>query len=304
MQKKSLLCAGALCLVLACNKKDYNSASQGYPSIDSVYNEMGAKTQSFTVNAATGASFYGKGGARFIFPPNAFTKNGNPVTGDVQVQVAEYPKISDMIFSKVLTVSNGQPLVSGGEVYVDARQNGEKLDISGTFQVNIPQRSTADSAMQLYTAKDYDSTKSSAINWQLDPTGSVAPVSKDTLAVRTTGTMGNYHNADRGWGQAGTSLQTFYLRLGSPKGISNKLSAYAVYDNYFMVVPLTEGIKDAMITVTTVPNIPVHFIVMGVIDGDFYAGILPATPMTGIYYNLNLNKTKPDDFRALIDEIK
>jgi hypothetical protein len=68
-------------------------------------------------------------GTLLHIPKNAFVDatSGEAVTQTVQVELKELYNESDFINSNIATVSNGQQLVSGGAIYVDASAAGRRL---------------------------------------------------------------------------------------------------------------------------------------------------------------------------------
>src|SRR6185437_3037252 len=118
--------------VISCKKNDKSSPANNtpgsYTSLSSIYRQLAPKSKIVTVNADDGSSFYGNSGTRYIFPAGAFVKgDGTNVTGNIQIEVNEFLNKSDMLFSEILPVSNGLPLLSAGEIYVNATQGGQKI---------------------------------------------------------------------------------------------------------------------------------------------------------------------------------
>jgi len=64
-----------------------------------------------------------------------------------------------------------------------------------------------------------------------------------------------------------------------------------------------ENLSNNVVTENHVPNIPVHFVVMAVVNGDFYAGILSATPATGANYTVAVSKTDPVAFKNTLNAL-
>ncbi|RYY90923.1 MAG: hypothetical protein EOO15_00510 [Chitinophagaceae bacterium] len=71
-----------------------------------------------------------KQGTRLAFPPFAFElPDGTIPTGPVTVTVQEFYQPSDIALAGLFTMSGRQQLESGGMVYVDARYNGQRLQL-------------------------------------------------------------------------------------------------------------------------------------------------------------------------------
>ena len=97
--------------------------------------------QSFTVNPNS-YSVTGNKGTIITYSNNTFTyANGNPVIGSFTIELIEAQHKRDMLLLNKQTVTkDGQLLVSGGIVYVNATQNSQQLSIndSNPVQVSIP----------------------------------------------------------------------------------------------------------------------------------------------------------------------
>lgn len=133
--------AAAITTLTSCKKN--NDAPQ-YARAEAFWQSNTIPTQSFTGNAATGFTITGNKGTRVQFPANAFVDgSGNIVSGHVQVTLKEVLSKKDVLLSGVWTESNGQLLESGGELLVQAKQDGQELNINPALgdkgiQVEVP----------------------------------------------------------------------------------------------------------------------------------------------------------------------
>ncbi len=123
----------ALATMTAC-KKD-KSTPPNYAKADDVLAAHAIKQQSFTGNADAGFTITGEKGTKVTFAPNAFVDGaGNVVSGTVTVTLKEVLSKKDVLFSGVMTESNGQLLESGGEILVEARKDGADLLVNPKLQ--------------------------------------------------------------------------------------------------------------------------------------------------------------------------
>lgn len=136
--KTSLLSAAILATVIAIApacKKD--KAAPDYARADSFMETHAIPAQTFTGNAGTGFTITGKKGTKVTFAANALVDgNGNPVTGNVTITLKEVLSKKDVIFSGIMTESNGQLLESGGELLVKAKKDGVDVFINPQLQDN------------------------------------------------------------------------------------------------------------------------------------------------------------------------
>jgi hypothetical protein len=255
-------------------------------------------------------------GTRYVFSANAFqTAAGVSVTGQVQLQLSEYLQKGDMIFSKMLPVSNDEPLLSAGEVNVVATQNGQPvyLKAGSPFTALVPQTITPPANLAFFSGMLNADTTTSRVNW-VQPVLDTSKHSYDGVSVVVGGgdTVSIISdsvamcNADAF--MTSPDYQTFSVTVvvnGLTLPQTSPLYAYAAYDNYNAVWPLgvigsyTYGIY----TEEHVPNIPVHFIVFTTINGLFYGGTLAATPTTGNNYTVTLNQVNPATFKTQLNAL-
>jgi outer membrane protein assembly factor BamB len=122
--------------------------------------------QVFTANSSNNISLQGSKGSRFVFSANAFvTLDGQPVTGNVTIEVKEILKPIDMILSNMPTMSDGKPLESGGQFYIRATQNNQELKLAPGRKVEVKVNvDTVMQGMQVFTGQV---TTNGNVNWQV-----------------------------------------------------------------------------------------------------------------------------------------
>jgi len=115
-------------------------------------------TQSFNFNAEDGnVSFTSDNGVQININGNCLTLNGNAVTGSVAIEYVELFDKGSMLTTNKPTMGelpNGDKtlLISGGEFFIEATQNGTVLDTSCGLQLTIPSNLTGgtDTEMTLW----------------------------------------------------------------------------------------------------------------------------------------------------------
>ena len=150
----SMLFVGFFCMsIISCDDK--NEAPAGpKPDKDALiefFDESITKsTQHFTVSSSTGGNITGSQGTIVKFSTNPFlTLNGNIVTGNVDVELIEIYDRSSMLFANRPTngkKENGDisTLISGGEFFVNATQDGIQLKPAAGFTIVAPTDNTGD----------------------------------------------------------------------------------------------------------------------------------------------------------------
>lgn len=101
-------------------------------------------TQNFQFNAENGSqSFTSENGVEITINGACLTKNGNAVTGAVDIKYVEVFKKGTMLTTNkptmgILPSGDKALLISGGEFFIEATQNGVILDTNCNLQLIIP----------------------------------------------------------------------------------------------------------------------------------------------------------------------
>ncbi|MFT5103326.1 MAG: hypothetical protein ACI86C_000979 [Candidatus Latescibacterota bacterium] len=184
---KALLLAGMLSTVLftSCTYNDDadpiiidSLEISGEELIQSIQDNRDDAMQTFAMDASTGGVILAEQGTNLVFGPNAFKDaDGDLVTGSVEITLMEIYKKADMVLSKLPTnAMNGngdvQTILSAGEFYVNASQNGDPVFSNGTFQIFAPS-DTFDPEMTIFTPIDGCDDTDCDIVWGENPVGQV-----------------------------------------------------------------------------------------------------------------------------------
>lgn len=121
-----------------------------------------ALTQTFSANAETFTEIEGEEGTVIYLWPNSLENaEGELVVGEIEIELIEIYGKSSMLVTDVPTNglnSEGEvaQLVSGGEFYVNATQNGEDLELNRAYLVFAPTENTGgpDMEMELFKIKE------------------------------------------------------------------------------------------------------------------------------------------------------
>lgn len=99
----------------------------------------------FSVPVASGKVFTTADKIDIVIPADAFMDaSGNPITGNVDINVVEFTTPADLIFGNVQTVSNdGKLLESGGMVKLEALHNGSPALLRPGKTVNFNFKNSA-----------------------------------------------------------------------------------------------------------------------------------------------------------------
>lgn len=101
-----------------------------------------SKKQCYVYNASTSSSIYTASGSTIYFGPFAFAKpSGEIATGNnINICFWEFMDKKDLVQSNLTTSSNYKMLETGGSFYIEAYQNGEKLELAPGqhYAITIP----------------------------------------------------------------------------------------------------------------------------------------------------------------------
>lgn len=229
-------------LATSCNPEDDNNqydtpvetpTAQQFNNLRTV--ALDNHTQLFNFNADDGyISLTSENGVLISLDATCLTNNGNPVTGNVTLEYVELFEKGSMLTTNKPTMGklpNGDKalLISGGEFFLEATQNGSVLDTNCELHIMIP--------TELTGGNDTDMT---LWNGEIDDDGNLA---WDEVEENADGNEGvflegdNYYAPIEGFGW--TNVDRFYsdprpkttLQVQAPEGYNNENSAiYLSYD--------------------------------------------------------------------------
>ncbi|WP_313806751.1 hypothetical protein [Flavobacterium sp.] len=145
--KKFLFALIPSLILVACSDQDDNLVQVTGPDAEAVYNlfntELESQTQNFEMNAEDGyVTFTSAQGVTLGINGACLQLNGVPVTGAVDIEFVEIFDRGNMLVTNKTTMGmhNGEKhlLISGGEFYVNATQNGEQLTLTCAYELYVP----------------------------------------------------------------------------------------------------------------------------------------------------------------------
>lgn len=239
--KKIGLLALATIVFASCTNNDEPAQTPPSAAAFKGINEAGIKknTQNFTATAGSGIiTLTSAKGVVITLNGNALTKNGNPVTGAIDVTFIELFDKGNMLITNKPTMGvmpDGKKslLKSGGEFFIKASQAGVDLATTGGIQLQVPANltGTMDAGMTFWAG---DTTDADNLAWVRPGTAGAAGGQKD-------GNVGfNQNSYNVSFGNFGwTNVDKFYsdprpkttILAAVPTGYDNTNSAvYLSYD--------------------------------------------------------------------------
>ena len=219
-------------------QKDYLPTAANFYAIK----EQGVKnvTQNFTATAGNGLiTLTSAKGVVITLNGNALTKNGNPVTGAIDITYIElFDKGRMLVTNKptmgVMANGNHAMLKSGGEFFIKASQGGVDLATTGGIQLQVPVNltGTIDTGMLFWAG---DTTDAENLAWVRPGTAAGAAGGQKDGNVGFNQNSYNVSFGNFGW----TNVDRFYsdprpkttILAAVPTGYDNNNSAiYLSYD--------------------------------------------------------------------------
>lgn len=314
----TVLTVAALAGFTACKKEEIKvptvpnnppTPTGTYTSLSKAYEDVAPRWRKVTFNAATGSTFYGNSGTRYIFMPNSFINaSGTVVSGNIDVEVLECTNRADMIFGKMLTVSNGALLYSGGEISVKASQGGASLNIRPgyTYTVKMPTNAGVSTAgMDFFRGIATTTVPGSGVDWRIVKDSTTGGIVYDGDTIIMTPDSVGMSNCDK---YAAYTKATVDVKLDGTGGTIDSANVYSYFlpEGFLSAVSLY-GSSFASNTMKncSVPMLKSHIVVCAVVAGDFYGGTLSGiTPSSGTTYTVTLSKTTPTAFKTAISSLK
>ncbi len=137
----------------------------------SIFNNLATPLETFTVDLSDNAGYTGytcNNGTKLYIGDSCFLDPNNRVaTGIITIETKDILSKKDMILNNAFPVSNGQLLVSGGELYLNAKQGNNNLRKNPNHQIYVVvPTNTVNTQMGLFTAGNSANLAGNILNWQ------------------------------------------------------------------------------------------------------------------------------------------
>ena len=123
---------------VGCNKNEVNPIIKDGATLEFFRLKHEAPIQKFTKNVDSPFEIKGEGGVIVTFPlESLLDKNDQAVHGSVNITLIEIFNKKDVLMSGIDTESYGQLLETGGQIFIEAEQNGQKLKLNPNKNVDV-----------------------------------------------------------------------------------------------------------------------------------------------------------------------
>lgn len=301
----------SLLVITSCKKEEVIPPPTPTSNLGSYFtdNESDA-IQTFTFDASVSQFFTGDAGIQVYMPANSFVySNGNAVTGSITIELTEVLTVSEMIKLNKTTTSNGQILVSGGQLNLEASQNGNRLLLAPGMALNVSVPvSSADPQMALFTGNqmtDGDILWTSSVN-DTDQ--------QDSVIITQDSSGGTWYNFDFNndslgwincdyWWNTGQTQTTVTANMDTVYNFTNT-ACYLVFPNINSVVSMYNFSTPGQFTTSNIPiNQTATFVCISEIDDVYYSAFVTTTLTNGHVENINMTQTTLADIETAINNL-
>lgn len=294
----NLMMGGALFLgAVSCDNNDDKPKAKpdGAALIEEFSTNITEATQSFTLDATTGGSITGEEGTIVQFNSNGFlTENGDAVTGSVDIELIEVYSKGRMALTNMPTKGRNADgdiatLISGGEFYINATQDGHQLKPAAGFTIIAPVDNTggADEEMGLFTGKVECDGDDCEVVWEEEAEKGVQIGKRDGGANGGTYSVYYAFQSQFGW----TNIDRWYsdprpkttIFVDVPEGYDNtNCAVYLSYDGEATALASFDVYSEETKLFTEhyglIPiGLEVHFILISIVDGQYNYAVQAAT---------------------------
>ncbi len=277
--------------------------------------ENQTKSEFFVVNAGVKSSVIGKKGTIIKFEANSLLhQNGTPVTGNVTIELKEVFTKADMVKSQLQTKYKNSLLISQGQFYINAIQNGESLKIkpSKKIEVFVPNFDNAphtsvfrgDSIPNDSTSDPIDSF----INWSFEDSSWIYPSYIDSSmdsSVDSSTYVFKLEINGFGW----VNLQSFFessdltnITMETPGLDLNDCGIFVVFDDYNALYQ--PFISDGFFNSYYLPiGAQVTIVALGFKDGQYYLDLREITISPYENYILDLQPRSVQEINQTLESL-
>ncbi|AWM13797.1 hypothetical protein NHF50_07840 [Flavobacterium sp. NRK F10] len=310
-----------LSLTVSCSDDDSTDTNQNIPTaqeFSSVREDaLLSITQDFQFDASDGyVNLTSEKGVFLTINTNCLTLNGNPVSGTIDLEYVEIFSGGNMIVTNKPTMGlmndgNKSLLLSGGEFYINATQNGQTLELSCPITINIPTSLTNPGGDPNMTLWDGTIDENGNLTWdeQEDTTGN------QNIFIEGQGDTATYYAYFDSFGW--TNVDQFYsdpnpkttILASVPNGYDNQNSAiYLHYDGKGNALALLDTYDPVTgLFSEHYGQIPIgldcHIIFTTESNGQWRYAIKEVTIEANAVYNFTLSETVLGTEQELIDAI-
>ena len=226
-----------------------------YDSFDDFMIKQARETQVFTMEADAETVISGAEGSEITIPANAFSLNGELVTGEIMIHLNELFSIKELFLLNKSTVHN-DILLEMHPIKIEATQGDEKLDLMTDMEVKIPALNQTDNIDDINLYYGNNNAIIDNLTWTLDNESLVSLSNTSSLSYIAA------HDQWQSIGKVVTNNTFTTIRIDAIGENYLEIRGYLIFKNLKSVIRL-----DQADNVFSQENIPVGEIATVVLLG-------------------------------------
>jgi hypothetical protein len=239
-------------------------------------------------------------GLQVTFPPLCCVSSaGQVITGKVYVELLLIKKKGDMVLMNKPTISNGNVLVSGGEIFISLKKDGKELQLAPNAKIYIRYAdATTNQQMKLFIG---DESNPAQFNWIPNTTLSdTIGIGPQTYEIATSHLR--WINCDYFYDTAGITRSTVSAHF--PANYTNaNTTTFLVFKDFRSVLGMYPDVPEKRFSSGKVPNGKAATVVAISKQGnDYFLG--KETITTGVNVTTGNQKISVNPVKASLADIK
>jgi hypothetical protein len=302
-----ITCLSALFILQGCKRDEVINTK----SLADFFQENGVPDQFFTINTDTVSYFVTTNYTGVLVDSGAFVNSSNEIViGPVTIRLKEMITKKDMILSGIFPVAGGQPLVSGGEFYIEAIKNGEKLRLArpNAITLGIPCK---DTIRKTNYRGFYETNLTAETDWGT-PSDTIVPFSN---GMAGPGSVSGFYYDFTVDSLAWINCDHFYSAGGVMTDIkANVIGSQYIESNTKVFLAFTDENSASYMSKESGLYVPsggyqlplglnITFVAISIVNGQYYSAFQSTSVTPGHIENLNLSPTTLDDFKTQLENL-
>ena len=240
-------------------------------------------------------------GLQLTFPPNScVTSAGVPVTGKIYIETRLIKTKGDMILMNKPTSSNGSLLVSGGEIFISLRKDGQEIKLAPNVKIYIRYADVGtNQQMKLFLG---DESNPAQFNWL--PNTSTDTLSVGPLAYEIASSHLRWINCDYFYDTTGITRSSISATL--PANYTNANTAvFLVFKELRSVLGMYGDVPEKRFLSSKVPNGKTAIVVAISKQGnDYFLGKESLTTGVNASSTTNIQKVSVNPVKTSLADIR
>lgn len=294
--------------VLSCTRRDPLSTTEPtetFTNVEDYLRSSDYQPTHFNFDISVGGEFVAPQGTKITVPSNALVSpSGGTVSGNVTLTVKEVYTPANMLATGVYPVSNGEPLASGGQFFLEFSQGSTVLKAKPgqSVFVEVPAQNTS-LPMELFVGP----SQVNATGFQWNPIDSL---SSSNISFNVGGNTYEIDLTEFGWVNCdafpNTPKADFDVELVGVTGL-DYTNTYVVAHypslNSLLQYSTSSNFTNNLVEVTNGPLILQDIFALSIINNKVYFGSTSVTPTSGQVIQITMNEVTSADIQNYLNSL-